>query len=204
MIFGFLFPLHPALSVFIFSIIVLVIMNVFYRILINQNEAKAIKDGVKAKQEEYRKEQKAGNTERANKLMSEALKEQGKLMRLSLKPMIISLIIVAILLPGLATVYGDAAATDKFNYAGKELVVGVNGNSVGIAGESCEAPCTLRTGSGTFNVAVSDGKAYIAPVVAQLPVALPLLGNDAGWLAWYIIVSLPFALLVRKIMKINI
>ncbi|NOZ81969.1 MAG: hypothetical protein GXO63_02355 [Candidatus Micrarchaeota archaeon] len=38
---------------------------------------------------------------------------------------------------------------------------------------------------------------FSGPVV-ELPFSLPLLGSDIGWLAWYIIVSIPATLIFRK------
>jgi len=46
-VFGFLLNYTPALSVFIFSIIILVVINIFYKILVNQNDAKMTKERTK-------------------------------------------------------------------------------------------------------------------------------------------------------------
>lgn len=207
-IFGFLVPLTPPVSVLIFAIIILVIINIFYKILINQKEAKEIKERSKALQEEYKKEQKAGNTEKASKLMSESLKEQSKMMRMSLKPMIISLVIVALLLPWLNGIYGDIGLEDNtetqtFDHAGKEFQAKIEDSSITINDDSCETPCTIETDGAVFEVSMNEA-VTIAPVVAKLPIALPVVGDSAGWLAWYIISSMPFALVTRKLMKINI
>ena len=44
---------------------------------------------------------------------------------------------------------------------------------------------------------------YTQPIVI-LPFSLPVLGNHIGWLAWYLIVSMPLTLFLRKIMGIEI
>ena len=43
---------------------------------------------------------------------------------------------------------------------------------------------------------------YTQPIVI-LPFSLPVLGNHIGWLAWYLIVSIPLTLFLRKIMGIE-
>jgi len=40
-------------------------------------------------------------------------------------------------------------------------------------------------------------------VVVLLPFSLPFLGNDLGWLMWYIIISLPLNQLFRKFMGVE-
>lgn len=43
---------------------------------------------------------------------------------------------------------------------------------------------------------------YTQPIVI-LPLSLPILGNDVGWLGWYLIVSIPLMFFFRKIMGIE-
>src|SRR3989344_4733584 len=100
----------PAISVLIFSVIILFIINIFYRILINQNDARHIKQRTKELSKEMKEAQKAGNTDKSKALMSEMLGQNSKMMKMTMKPMIISLIIVVVLLPSLATFYGDKIA----------------------------------------------------------------------------------------------
>ncbi len=39
--------------------------------------------------------------------------------------------------------------------------------------------------------------------VAMLPFSLPFFGNDFGWLAWYVIASIPFSMLSRKLLDVG-
>jgi len=41
-------------------------------------------------------------------------------------------------------------------------------------------------------------------VVVKLPFTLPYFGNDFGWLAWYIIVSIPLGIYFRKLLKVEL
>ncbi|MBI2579531.1 MAG: DUF106 domain-containing protein [Candidatus Aenigmarchaeota archaeon] len=140
---------HPIIFVSLFSFFMLVIINIFYRILVNQTKAKETKDLIAELSKKMKESQKSGNTEESKKAMSQMMQEQGALMRMSMKPMIISMIIVIIFLPLLSGVY----------------------------------PGTT---------------------VARLPVPLPVVNGAVGWLGWYIIFSIPAAIVIRKIMKISV
>jgi len=40
--------------------------------------------------------------------------------------------------------------------------------------------------------------------VAKLPFTLPYFGNDFGWIMWYLIVSIPLSILLRKLLEVNL
>jgi len=44
---------------------------------------------------------------------------------------------------------------------------------------------------------------FLATVYIPLPIALPLFGEELGWLGYYIFLSLPTSMIVRKLMGIN-
>lgn len=37
-----------------------------------------------------------------------------------------------------------------------------------------------------------------------LPLSLPFIGNDLGWLMWYIVLSIPMSMIFRKLLGVNI
>jgi uncharacterized membrane protein (DUF106 family) len=134
------------LSAFIEEILasaaIVFIISVFYRLLINQNEIRELKSSLKEKQAKMKELQKT-NPEEANKMLSEILKLNNKQLRMTMKPMLLTLVVVGIALPYFGQVF---------------------------PGE-----------------------------VVKLPFTLPYFGNDFGWLAWYIIVSVPLGQLIRKL-----
>ncbi|MBI4170080.1 MAG: DUF106 domain-containing protein [Candidatus Aenigmarchaeota archaeon] len=208
-----LLSLSPALAVLIFSGIILVIINVFYKVLINQNAAKAIKDRQKEISKKLQAERKAGNTDKMNALMKESLQENSKLMRMTLKPMIVSFIIVIIFLPWLHSVYGDgfgqisdSKGTVKLNGVDYSFSIDNNGITVDNAAAykgPCDAQCVAVNGN-AYEITREGDKVKFGPIVASLPFALPLLGYTAGWLGWYILVSIPLVIIIRKLMKIYV
>ncbi len=208
-----LLSLQSALAVLIFSAVILVIINVFYKILINQRAAKAIKDRQKELSKKMQDERKAGHTDKMNALMKESLQENSKLMRMTLKPMIVSFIVVIIFLPWLQSVYGDRLGqanndTGTIGLGNVNYTFTVNGGYASIAGSAehkggCDAQC-LRIDGRSYEITREGGNTKFAPIVAIFPFALPLFGNTAGWLGWYILVSIPLVIIIRKLMKIYV
>ena len=198
----------PALSVLIFSVIILFIINIFYRILINQNDARHIKQRTKELSKEMKEEQKAGNTDKSKALMSEMLGQNSKMMKMTMKPMIISLIIVVILLPSLATFYGDKIApmTDgqgSIMLNGNTHQIEGSGSLIRVDGGDCTLPCTLELDGSTYKVMAEGSGVKFAQIVAVMPLSIPFFGDSFGWLGWYIICSIPLVVLMRKFMKIQ-
>ena len=139
----------PIIFISIYSFLLLIIINVFYRVLVNQSKAKQTKDLIADLSKKMKENQKSGNTEESKKAMSQLMQEQGSLMRMSMKPMLVSLVIVIIFLPEMSNIYGSVS-------------------------------------------------------VANLPFTLPYVGASLGWLGWYIIFSIPAAIVIRKLLKISV
>jgi len=204
--------LDPTIEVTIYSIIIIIVINVFYKILIKQNEAKNIKDRQKQMRDEMKKYQKEGNTEKTKQIMKEMMSENSKLMRMTMKPMIISFAIVMIILPMINGVYGDKLVPIEngigtFKIDGTEYQVSVNEKKLDITGPesiSCEMPCRENFGNAMWNINFDGKNTVFSRVMFQLPVALPYIGDDLGWLGWYIIVSIPVMIIFRRGMKIHI
>lgn len=212
-IFGFLLNYTPVVSVTIFAIIVLFLINIFYKILIDQNNAKQLKARTKEISSQMKEAQKAGDTKKSGELLSEMMRENNRLMRMTMKPMIISFIIVILMLPFLATHYGDRYAqlnngTGTIGLDGVNYTVALNDNTIEIEGASlleggCDSTC-YRIGGRNYEVVPEKDKVKFAPIVAVLPIPLPVIGTTIGWLGWYILVSIPFVMLMRKFMRIYV
>ncbi len=205
-VFGFLLGYPPVLAVTIFSVFILIFINIFYKILIKQEDAKALKDRSKAIGKEMKEAQKAGKTEESKKLMSEMMENNSKLMRMSMKPMFISLIIVILLLPTMSTFYGDKFAPVNdgvISLNGADYSFSVDDSTIDINGNNCENSCVVDLAGTNYKVSLNGASVKFAQIVAELPITLPFLGNSFGWLGWYIINSIPIAIVIRKFLKIQ-
>src|SRR3989344_4784993 len=208
--FDFFFALNPVIAITLFSVLVLIVINLCYKFLANQSDAKAIKERQKELSKKMKEEQKKGNTDEAKKIMGQVMQENSRLMRLTMKPMIVSFIVVMIFLPSMGNFYSDYQVALNNNSGNVTIeknfyAVEKNGNEVKI-GE-------ITTGFG--KIEKIEGKKFIineenvnlklSRVAAILPVTLPILNKSvSGWLFWYIIVSIPMMILIRKFMKIYI
>ncbi len=206
-LFGFLLNYTPALAVFIFSIIILFVINIFYKILVNQNEAKATKERTKEISREMKEAQKSGDKDKSKRLMGELMSQNSKMMRMTMKPMIVSLIVVVILLPSLATFYGDKIVTindgkGSVTLGGNAYVVEKIDGTVKVGEASCSIPCTTEVAGSAYRVSLEGSNVKLAQIVAVTPFALPFFGSAFGWLGWYIISSIPLVIIMRKFMKI--
>ena len=205
-VFGFLLNYTPALSVFIFSIIILVVINIFYKILVNQNDAKMTKERTKEISRQMKEAQKAGDKDKSKKLMSDLMSENSKMMRMTMKPMIVSLVVVIVLLPSLATFYGDKIVSISDNKGsavldGTTYQVEKSDGMVKVGETSCSIPCTMEIGD-SYKVTQEGSNIKLAQIVAVAPFSIPFLGDSFGWLGWYIISSIPLVIIIRKTMKI--
>ncbi len=203
----------PPVAVFIFAIVVLFIINICYKYLMDQGETKRIKERTKELNREWKKYQKAGDAEKATKTMNDMMAENSKIMKMSLKPMLVSMVIIILLLPGLAGIYGNKTAELKENKGvveidGKEYQLSRSGDAMEITGGgktiTCAAPCREKIGSSRWNIAVNENKVMLERIVALLPATLPLFGDDLGWLGWYFIITIPLMIIIKKILKVNV
>ena len=201
--------MNPALFVLLFSVLVLFVMNIPYKFLINQNEAKAIKARVKELQDQSKYVRRQGNHKMASQIMSDSFRESSKLTKMSLKPMLVSLAVVFVFLPWMSTNYSDQLAELKDNKGNITInsnlyQISASNKTLTIGNITCESPCRKSIDNGLWNVNVNGNKVEFARIVALLPVSLPIFADDAGWLGWYLIISIPVMILQRKLMKIHV
>ena len=142
-----LLGLHPGIEELLLAAVIVFITTIIYRFLMNQDEAREIKNQQKEKQEKMKELQKTNPTE-ANKVMNEVLRLSNKQFKIMMKPMIVSFLLVIIILPLLPGLFPG--------------------------------------------------------VVVSLPFSLPFFGTDFGWLAWYIIVSIPLNSIFRRLLGVEI
>ena len=147
--FEFLLVFTPVISVILIAFLALLIINVCNKLLVNQTKAKEIKQNIKEINKRMKLEQKKGNTGKVSEIMSETMKENSKLMRMQMKPLIVSMLIIILFLSSLSS-------------------------------------------------------QYVNVTIALLPFPLPFLGTSLGWFSWYLLVSIPIALLLRKLLKIAV
>ena len=200
----------PSLSLLLFSVVIVFFLNIPYRFLMNRHDVASVKAKVKELQERSKYVQRQGNAMLASQLMRESLVESSKLTKLTMKPMLASLVIVVLVLPLIGNSYNDVTVaikdgTGEAKLNGNMYAVEVNGNNVKISNDiECAMPCRKSFDNALWNVVLKDNNVVVQRIVALLPVSLPIFGDAVGWLGWYFMVSIPLMILFRKLLKINI
>lgn len=196
----------PIIDVTIIAIILIFIINLGYKFLIKQEEAKIIKERQKELSKQSKEEQKKGNQQKSNELLNEMLKENGKLMKMTMKPMMVSMLLVILVLPWVASNYGDIYAplnATSFSVQGKDVPIIVKDNSITIDNIEHNYNENFQFVDTTWKVHKTDKLEFVR-VIALLPVSFPYVNDDLGWLGWYFVVSLPVMIVMRKLMGIYI
>ncbi len=200
---------NATVGVFLISVATSLVISVFYKIFMDQDELKKIKEKMNELQEKSKEARKEGNEEEAMKYTQEVMEHSKDQMKMQFKPMIVTFIVIIPLfwfvLPGLypsATVpLGEA---DTFEYSGVEKTVALEGEDplqVLIDGELYGENDVIRINDYRLKVneyRADDEELELLRVAARLPVSLPFWGNALGWLGWYILVSLGFSQVSRK------
>ncbi len=202
----------PLVDVFLISVALSVVLNIPYKYLVNQERVKQVKERVKTLSQESKKEQKAGNADKANALMKEAFKENSGVLTMTMKPMIVSMVVVIIVLPFIAGVYGDLSfnlneqttiTIDDIEYTAAKTDTMVTLSSAQETVD-CTTPCRQTVGKSLWNIQTTDTALTLQRVVALIPVSVPFFGDDLGWLGWYVLSSAFLMVIVRKFMKIQL
>jgi len=98
----------PYIALFIFSLVITLLILGLNRIFTRKSALKEIKIKMQELRENLTKAQKEGNKENTEKYMSEMLKANNQMMKVSFKSMIISFVIIAIFLPWVSSKYSGA------------------------------------------------------------------------------------------------
>ncbi len=205
-------------SVFILSIsfIIAIINTLFYKLFVDVDELKRIREKMKELQEKYKKTEKT--SKEAEKITTEMLELTHKQMKMSFKPMIASLILVVLFLPWIAHISvkkidlspGSESVTFKYFTTqpvyltlkpienGKFLV------STKKTSKVVENDNVFCLGENFYRIKQINENTLELSNVVRLPFSLPFVGNSLGWLGWYILCSLIFIYLLRKVFGIAI
>jgi len=195
-IFGFLTAFEAPIAVLIFAIIIMVLLNIPYKFLVNQEEVGDTKKRIKELNKKSRAAQKQGDTAQVKSIMSESMKLNSTMMKSTMKPMIIGFVIVILLLPWLHDTYGDLLVPE-------DGLVEINGEMIDVSQYSVPTKGVVIS-DGLWNFVSEGDSVKMQRVVVMLPIEVPIVGDDMGWLAWYFVISIPAMVIIRKMMGINL
>lgn len=103
-VFSPLLRMHPAIGEAIIALLIAFTITLFYKYLVKQDKMKELRDQLKLKQKEIKDLQKT-NPEEATKRTSEILTLTNQQMKMTMVPMMASLLFVILVFPWLKTVF---------------------------------------------------------------------------------------------------
>lgn len=207
----------PALDIFVFSALIALVLSLLQKFLVNQDEAKRVKERMKSLNEEMKT--KRDNAGEHAKIMESYMKENSALMSMTMKPSLASLaLFLLVFIPALSYPYGDHTALLENGQGNVSLPlanysVSYAAGAVNVTGTTCQAPCEknidgvlweIRHETSGLPFAAQEEKIVFSMIIARLPFDLPLAGSSVSWVGWYILSLLMWISMFRKALKIHL
>ena len=207
----------PVLDIFIFSMFIAIILSLLQKFLVNQDDAKRIKDRMKALSEEMKL--KRDNAEEHAKIMQSYMKENSTLMNMTITPSLVSLaLFLLIFIPALSYPYGDHTALLENGQGDADIgsiayAISYDSGMASFGGIECQTPCEknidgvlweIRHETSGLPFMEQEEKIVFSRIIARLPFDLPLAGSSVSWMGWYILSLLMWISMFRKALKIHL
>lgn len=201
---------NPAVTVFLISACMSLLLALLYKTLTNQEELKEVNESLKEINKDFKEAQKKKDQKELMKLQGKMMEINSKKMKNTMKPMFASFMIVipvfVFLLPAL---FGDIVVElddsmngiIEFNGVEKELKIEQEPLSFSVGGyeKSTEELINIDEGSFAFkDFSPDEGKITFKRIAVKMPFSLPIWGYYIGWLGWYILISVPMGIIFRK------
>lgn len=216
---------YPALA--FFSVCLAAVFSIIYWFLLDIEKNKKLKEKISNKQDKMKEARKNENPDEASEYMQETMELNQKMMMLNFKPMIATMIFVALIFPWLGSTFAPNVQMQQIDNTTFE-------GNLSFAGETQqltiinESEPTLQIddkqitqgekfslqgidwnfknfgeSSGGF---LSSGEGYnakMAAVFVPLPISIPLAGEALNWLGFYILIAMPLTYIFRKMLGVQ-
>lgn len=208
---------NALIALTVVSITISFVISSIYWLVMDQEKMEKAKEKSKELKEKMEKAREEGNQEEANKYMSEMMDKSGEQMKMNFKPMIFTfVVIIPMFFFIFPNAFGDAevpleengnSMVGKLEYQSlaKDLKV-LNSDDLAIQldGTKYTKGDIFKINNYKFEVQKmleSEGKTKLklSRVIIETPFSLPFIGKTLGWLAWYILLSMPFTQFFRKL-----
>ncbi len=219
------YPLLSLDSVYAVAIISFFLSLVFVianKMLVNQDKLRHVKKEMKKIQEEIKKARKKNNEKEMSKLWEKSMKMNHQQLTMVLKPMVVSMLLIFMVFPWMKFTYGDVispvnGSSAVFEYMGHE-------NEFSLDYKPDDAVAIRDMASGNLyapgDTVILFGREWIIgfdppkdddspPTVVfssmkvKLPVSIPFVGDVVGWLGFYILMSIPSTIILRKLLGVQ-
>lgn len=227
-IFNPILALGPYMALGIFSAALAGLFSIIYWFLLDIEKQKKIKEKINDKQEKMKEARKNDEAEKASEHMQETMKHNQKMMMLNFKPMIATMVFVALIFPWLGSTFAPTVEltqqenntfTGDFTYnghSGQLTVINGTNQTVELNGQQTDIDGSIdaygvtwditkfgESGSGFLGSSITSGTVIsLNARFVELPVSLPLAGSALNWLGFYIIIAMPLTFIFRKMLGV--
>lgn len=210
-------------SLAFFSVALAGIFSLIYWKLLDVERQQELKEKLSEQQEKMKEAREEDNTDKVSEHMSKSLELNQKFMMLNFKPMLATMVFVALIFPWLSATFSptiqmeeaDGLYTGELEYASESVPIEVrNGEDPVMHVEDQE----VRPGENFEALGITwefnsfgDNGGWFAPegdsvslssVFIPLPFSLWYIGNALNWLGFYIIMAMPLTFAFRKMLGI--
>ncbi|MBW6461577.1 MAG: DUF106 domain-containing protein [DPANN group archaeon] len=218
-----LLELEPVYAVSIVASFLSFVFVVANKMLVNQEKLKHVKHEMKTVQKDIKKARLKNDEKEMKHLWEKSMKLNHQQLKMVLKPMMVSMLLIFIVFPWMRFTYGDVISPVNDSSAlfvrgdfenAFTVHVGVGGGDVtfvdditGIA-YSLGDKVMLLGREWTIEYKPSSHGDELSSVVfktmkIKLPIRLPLVGGFVGWLGMYILMSIPSTIVFRKLLGVQ-
>lgn len=207
-------------EVIIISLVLSFMLSLIYRVLTNPKKLKQNKESAKNHRELLKRAQKEGNKDKTNEIMGEMLKANNEVMKATMKPSMVSILIFFVAIGWFSSTYGPSLTVEEntFNFQGNDYLAGLSKDSVSLdlnndgklsSDETFANGDSFQFGGFSWEVSVGEESAIIHSFVAQTPFPVPLttfsfpfiyVTNQLSWFWVYLLITLPTTFLFRKLL----
>ncbi|MFB6144658.1 MAG: EMC3/TMCO1 family protein [Candidatus Nanohaloarchaea archaeon] len=219
--------LGPYISLGIFSAGLAAAFSIIYWYFLDIEKQNELKEKINKYQDKMKQARKDGKAEDASDHMQKTMELNQKMMLLNFKPMIGTMVFVALFFPWLGATYapavplqnGNATYTGEFTFANSSVPVNVDnttgtpqikvggkevavGETVKVHGIEWQVTRIGESKSGIFSI--HEGKVLkLNAEFIELPFSIPFAGNELNWLGFYIVLAMPLTYIFRKMLGVT-
>lgn len=216
-----LLALEPHIALGVFSVTLAGIYSVIHWYVGDHERIASIKQSMEEHQDKASKAKEEGDEEKAAHHQKKSMSLQQNMMMANFKPIIVIMVFSILFFPWMRATYSPTIRmnrtrnhtyTGRISYAGRQdhitvvdpekPVVEVKDQKAGIGGSINDLGVKWQVKS--FKKDQEHGKAKLGlnADFLDLPAKLPLVGNAINWLGFYIMLSIPFSNIFRRLLGI--
>ena len=212
----------PYLAMGFFSVCLAGLFSLIYWLMLDIEKADEIKEKMKEHQDKMKEARSNDESDKATKHMQKSMEMNQKLMMENFKPMIGTIVFVALIFPYLGATFAPAVEMNpdgdawrgNLSYGGQTAEIIVENSSEGFTasymGQEADIGGRLNIFGMNWEVAnfkkhtggiFSEAKGRVLKlgvVFVELPFSLPFAGNTLNWLGFYILLAMPLTYIFRK------